>query len=40
LAPDPLSLPNALLFPPILSGVAMRLSRFFLPILKENPKEA
>jgi prolyl-tRNA synthetase len=36
---DPVSLPS---FPisAIPSGVPMRLSRFFLPILKENPKEA
>src|SRR3984957_11832788 len=38
-AADPVSL-LASRVSPILSGLPMRLSRFFLPILKENPKEA
>src|SRR3954464_15963921 len=36
---DPVSLQNSR-FPTIPQGLPMRLSRFFLPILKETPKEA
>src|SRR4051794_14266700 len=37
--PDPVSL-HLLRAPPDSQSLSMRLSRFFLPILKENPKEA